>query len=113
MHNRNEQFFEKLLQLEDRLDRIQEDMVQLTRLCTEVHYINLIKKSFTDLRINLPIDGSLDGLIHIKDSPNTEIGDYNLRDPEIERYQSRILRTADDADRFEIAKEPCHVTTRE
>lgn len=44
-------------------------------------------------------------LIRIKEFPGIEIGDYNIRDPEIEGYQNRILTTADDADEFEIAEE--------
>jgi len=51
------------------------------------------------------VDGRLDHLIRIKDFPGIEIGDYNIRDPEIEGYQNRILTTADDADEFEIAEE--------
>ena len=42
-----------------------------------------------------------DHLICIKDFSDIEIGDYNLRDPEIEEYQNRIFT----ADEFEIAEE--------
>jgi len=75
------------------------------QLCTEPHHINIVRKSFIDLGINLPVDGRLDHLIRIKDFRGIEIGDYNLRGPEIEGYQNRILTTADDADEFEIAEE--------
>jgi hypothetical protein len=47
VHNRNEQFFE---QLEDRLDRIQEDMAQLTRFMVWGEIYDLAGVCFVSFR---------------------------------------------------------------
>lgn len=47
----------------------------------------LIRQTFRKLGLSLPVDGSEDEEISIKDMPNIEVGDWKLKDPDDDNKQ--------------------------
>ena len=72
------------------------------RLCEEKQAV--ICKSFRDVGIFLPIDRSEDYLLSIKGFPSNEleIGDYNQRDEEIDKYQEILIKVDDNNKEYEL-----------
>ena len=63
------------------------------KLCTEPSKVELVKRSFKDIGLNLACDGSEDHILRIKgyQRNSLKVGDWTINDKEIEGYQSALL----------------------